>query len=46
MITAGATYKKYSDDAQLAGKVTTEKLPKNQETDVVIPTNGAVLLVN
>ncbi|WP_266365428.1 glycoside hydrolase family 97 protein [Tellurirhabdus rosea] len=45
MIAAGATYKKYSDDAQLAGKVTTETFPKNQKTELVIPTNGAVLLV-
>ena len=46
MIAAGAEYKLYSDDAQLTGKVTTAKLPKNQEINWVIPTNGAALLVN
>ncbi|MEZ0485498.1 glycoside hydrolase family 97 protein [Fibrella aquatica] len=46
MIAAGSTYKLYSDDAQLTGKVTSEKLPKSQEVEWVIPTNGAALLVN
>ncbi|RYC68034.1 glycoside hydrolase family 97 N-terminal domain-containing protein [Spirosoma sordidisoli] len=46
MITPGAQYKLYSDDAQLTGRVTTAKLPKNQEMEWVIPTNGAALLVN
>ncbi|MBO0949167.1 glycoside hydrolase family 97 protein [Fibrella forsythiae] len=46
MIAAGTEYKLYSDDAQLMGKVTTAKLPKNQEVDWIIPTNGAALLVN
>lgn len=46
MIAAGATYKLYSDDAQLTGKLTSEKLPKSQEVDWTIPTNGAALLVN
>ncbi|MGA0555674.1 glycoside hydrolase family 97 catalytic domain-containing protein [Larkinella sp. VNQ87] len=46
MLAAGASYQQYSDDAQLTGKVTTAKLPKNQEVEWTIPTNGAALIVN
>ena len=46
MIVAGSELKMYSDDAQLKGKLTTTKLKKNQEIEVTIPCNGAVLLVN
>ncbi len=46
MIAAGTELKQYSDDAQLNGKVSTTKLKKNQEIEVTIPCNGAVVLVN
>ena len=46
MIAAGATSKQYSDDAQLTGSVKNMTMPKNQEVDLTIPTNGAALLVN
>lgn len=46
MIVAGSELKQYSDDAQLNGKVTTTKLKKNQEIEVTIPCNGAVVFVN
>lgn len=46
MIKAGTELKQYSDDTQLNGKLTTVKLKKNQEMEVTIPCNGAVVLVN
>lgn len=46
MIAAGAELKQYLDDAQLNGKVISSKLKKNQEMELVIPTNGATLIVN
>ena len=46
MIAAGTELKQYTDDAQLSGNVTTTKLKKNQEIEVTIPCNGAVVLVN
>lgn len=46
MIAAGAELKLYLDDAQLNGKVISTKLKKNQEMELVIPTNGATLIVN
>ncbi|RVT80030.1 glycoside hydrolase family 97 protein [Flavobacterium sufflavum] len=46
MIAAGAELKQYADDAQLNGNLTTTKLKKNQEIEVTIPCNGAVVLVN
>jgi hypothetical protein len=46
MIAAGAELKQYADDAQLNGKVSITKLKKNQEMEVSIPCNGAVVLVN
>jgi len=46
MITAGTELRQYTDDEQLNGKVSTTKLPRNQEVDLTIPTNGGVLIVN
>jgi len=46
MIAAGAELKQYLDDAQLNGKVISTKLKKNQEMELVIPTNGATLIIN
>ena len=46
MIAAGAELKQYLDDAQLNGKVISSKLKKNQEMELVIPTNGATLIIN
>ncbi|HSO86701.1 MAG TPA: glycoside hydrolase family 97 C-terminal domain-containing protein, partial [Draconibacterium sp.] len=45
MISVGKELKIYSDDANLNGKVTTEKLNKNQEVELTIPTNGGVLII-
>ncbi|GAB3573709.1 glycoside hydrolase family 97 protein [Spirosoma luteolum] len=45
MLAAGSEYTLYSDDAQLAGRVTTAKLPKSGEVQWVIPSNGGALLV-
>ncbi|MGE0019761.1 MAG: glycoside hydrolase family 97 catalytic domain-containing protein [Draconibacterium sp.] len=45
MISTGAALKNYSDDASLNGKVTTEKMNKNQEVELTIPTNGGVLII-
>ena len=45
MISAGKDLKVYSDDASLNGKVTTEKMNKNQEVELTIPTNGGVLII-
>ena len=45
MISAGAALKIYSDDASLNGKVTNEKMNKNQEVELTIPTNGGVLII-
>lgn len=46
MIAGGAELKLYADDAQLNGNLTTTRLKKNQEIEVTIPCNGAVVLVN
>lgn len=46
MIAGGSELKQFTDDAQLNGKLTTTKLKKNQEIEVSIPCNGAVVLVN
>ena len=43
MFQKGTTVKVYSDDAQLNGMVTTQKL-KRQEIAVTIPENGGVLI--
>jgi len=45
MISAGKELKIYSDDASLNGKMTTEKMNKNQEVELTIPTNGGVLII-
>lgn len=45
MISTGAALKIYSDDASLNGKVTAEKMNKNQEVELTIPTNGGVLII-
>ena len=36
----------YTDDEQLNGKVTSQKMNKKQQIDVSIPNNGAVLIVS
>ena len=46
MIGSGTELKQYSDDLQLNGKVSTVKVNKNQLLEVVIPSNGGILLVN
>jgi hypothetical protein len=46
MIAGGSELKQYADDAQLNGNLTITKLKKNQEIEVTIPCNGAVLLMN
>lgn len=45
MISAGAALKIYSDDASLNGKVASEKMNKDQEVELTIPTNGGVLII-
>jgi hypothetical protein len=45
MISVGKDLKIYSDDTSLNGKVTTEKMNKNQEVELTIPTNGGVLII-
>lgn len=45
MISTGAALKIYSDDASLNGKVATEKMNKNQEVELTIPTNGGVVII-
>lgn len=45
MISAGTDLRQYTDDEQLNGKVSASKLPKNQEVNLTIPTNGGVLIV-
>lgn len=44
MIDPGKEYKIYSDDEQLAGKVSSQKMSKNQEVAVSIPCNGGALI--
>jgi hypothetical protein len=44
MIDPEKEYKIYSDDEQLAGKVTSQKMSKNQEVAVSIPCNGGALI--
>lgn len=46
MIAGGSELKQYVDDAQLNGKVISTKLKKNQEMELIIPCNGAVVLTN
>jgi hypothetical protein len=46
MVPAGSSFQLYADDALLNGKVTSIKMAKNQMVDVVIPENGAMLIVN
>lgn len=46
MIAAGTELKMYTDDMQLNGKVYALKMNKNQLIEVVIPTNGGVLMTN
>ena len=44
MLTAGATVKVYSDDAQLAGSVKDVKVSKKKQMTITIPTNGGVVI--
>lgn len=46
MIAAGTELKMYTDDMQLNGKVNALKMNKNQLLEVVIPTNGGLLITN
>ncbi|MGQ7946595.1 glycoside hydrolase family 97 catalytic domain-containing protein [Flavobacterium sp. WC2509] len=46
MIAAGEKLKKYSDDNVLNGSVTDVIQKKNQEIELIIPCNGAVLITN
>ncbi len=46
MIAGGSELKQYVDDAQLNGKVISLKMKKNQEMELIIPCNGAVVLTN
>lgn len=46
MIQAGNELKMYSDDMQLNGKMSTVKMNKNQQLELIIPCNGGLLLVN
>ena len=45
MFQKGDQIKVYSDDEQLNGKVSSQKVNKKQQIEVTIPNNGAVLLV-
>lgn len=45
MIKVGDTFKQYSDDEALVGKITDVKMNKKQEVELTIPVNGASLLV-
>ena len=46
MIPAGAQLQLYSDDAKLNGQLRTITLRRNQEVELVIPTNGGAVLGN
>jgi len=46
MIAPGTQLKHFSDDMQLAGKTGTLKIGRNQSAELVIPSNGGVLLAN
>jgi hypothetical protein len=46
MIQAGNELKMYSDDMQLNGKISTVKMNKNQQLELIIPCNGGLLVVN
>ena len=46
MIAAGSELKYYFDNDQLNGNIKTVKLKKNQEFEIKIPCNGAVVLLN
>jgi hypothetical protein len=46
MISGGKELKIYSDDANLNGKVTDQKMKKNQEFEFVVPANGGILIVS
>jgi hypothetical protein len=46
MLQADKNYKLYTDDDQLNGKVTSAKMPKNQELSLSIPCNGGTLIIS
>ena len=46
MLQVGTEVKLYSDDEQLNGKVTLVKLNKKQELDLIIPSNGGLVMVD
>lgn len=46
MFQKGEKLKLYRDDAQLEGELTSIKVRKNQEVNLVIPSNGGALLMN
>jgi hypothetical protein len=45
MIDGGSQLKMYSDDQALNGQVTSVKIRKNQEVEVVMPANGGMVLM-
>ena len=46
MFAPGSQVSLYSDDATLNGKITPLKINKKQEVELIIPCNGASLIVN
>jgi len=46
MLTANTTVNCISDDEQLKGKVSTIKINKNKEVEIIIPQNGGIVITN
>nr|WP_294786753.1 glycoside hydrolase family 97 protein [uncultured Flavobacterium sp.] len=46
MLTANTTVNCISDDEQLKGKVSTQKINKNKEIEITIPRNGGIVITN
>lgn len=46
MFAPGSQVSMYNDDATLSGKVTPLKINKKQETEIAIPCNGGIVIVN
>lgn len=45
MLSANTDYRLYADDEQLNGKLSKIKVPNTQEVEIIVPFNGAVLIV-
>jgi hypothetical protein len=45
MLNANTEYRLYADDEQLNGKLSKIKVSNNQEIEITVPFNGAVLIV-